>query len=170
MASAQRVEAQDICAETTHGEAPCPTARITFAPFPRWDLLNIVTECRRALGLTANDIAVFRALLSFLPVREGAPVTPQTQTVVFASNAEIAKRAAGLDERVLRHAFKRLSNAGLLVRRDSANGKRFPLRRDSRIVAAFGLNLAPAFASVPMLQDLLAKLRVRHHHPRNSLA
>lgn len=146
-------------AETQPGEAPCPAERIEFAPFPRWQLLDMVAEGRRALGLTANDIAVLRALLSFLPVKEQAPVTPRVQTVVFASNAEIAKRAAGLDERVLRRAFERLSRAGLLLRRDSANGKRFPLRRGGRIIAAFGLDLAPAFASVPLLADLVSEQR-----------
>lgn len=153
--AALRVAARPRRANEIPGEAPCPTDRPGFAPTDRWALLDLVAELRRSLRLTTNDIAVLRALLSFLPVRLSAgregPVTPDTLTVVFASNAAIAQRAGGMDERVLRHAFRRLASAGLLARRDSASGKRFPIRRGGRIVSAYGLDLAPGFVLTPEL-------------------
>lgn len=163
IATASRAAAQHSCVETLNGPLARGTDGPRFAPCARWTLLDLVTEVRRDLNLTANDISVLRALLSFLPVRSQngieAKVTPETQTVVFASNAAISARANGLDDRVLRHAFGRLIRAGLLHRRDSANGKRFPMKRGGKIVAAFGLDLAPAFASCPMLRDLALRNR-----------
>ncbi|KUF10792.1 helix-turn-helix domain-containing protein [Pseudoponticoccus marisrubri] len=154
--AALRVAAQSSCAEERPGEAPCPTERIAFAPIDRWAFLDLVVELRRILKLTTNDIAVLRALLSFLPVRSASgregPVTPDTLTIIFASNAAIAKRAGGMDDRVLRHAFRRLVSAGLIARRDSATGKRFPVRQGGRIVSAYGLDLAPGLAMAPALQ------------------
>lgn len=153
--AAQRVGARATRAEHLPGEVPCPTARLDFAPIDRWTLLDLATDLRKDLKLTTNDIAVLRALLSFLPVGnttgKDRPVTSDTLTIVFASNDAIARRAGGMDERVLRHAFRRLATAGLLERRDSASGKRFPIRRGGRIVTAYGLDLAPGFFRAPAM-------------------
>lgn len=160
-AAALRVAVRDPRAEHHDGEAPCPSDQPGFAPMDRWALLDLATKLRKSLRLTTNDIAVLRALLSFLPVRtaggKDAPVTPATLTVVFASNEALSHRAGGMDDRVLRHAFRRLAEAGLLERRDSATGKRFPVRRGGRIVAAYGLDLAPGFRNAPALSE-----KVRH--------
>jgi replication initiation protein RepC len=62
---------------------------------------------------------------------------------VFPSNASLSERANGLDERTLRRSLGRLSAAELIERKNSANGKRFPLRYGGIIRDAFGIDLRP---------------------------
>ncbi len=120
----------------------------TFAPATRRSVLATVRRLRSDLGLSTGDILVLDSLLSFLPCREretGAdrPITPDTMLVIYASNASLCARANGMDERVLRRHLARLAERGLLERRDSATGKRFPLRSGGRVTGAYGLDLTP---------------------------
>lgn len=64
-------------------------------------------------------------------------------TIVFPSNAALSERANGMDERTLRRALGRLTASGLIERKNSANGKRFPLRYNGVIRDAFGFDLQP---------------------------
>jgi len=115
---------------------PCPNP---------YELLGPVRVLRKELGLTTNDLAVLTALISFLPRKEREIQDSQrlTLTVVFPSNASLSERANGLDERTLRRSLGRLSAAELIERKNSANGKRFPLRYGGVIRDAFGIDLKP---------------------------
>ncbi len=115
---------------------PCPNP---------YELLGPVRVMRKELGLTTNDLAVLTALISFLPRKEREIQDNQrlTLTVVFPSNASLSERANGLDERTLRRSLGRLSAAELIERKNSANGKRFPLRYGGVIRDAFGIDLKP---------------------------
>ena len=59
----------------------------------------------------------------------------------------MSERANGIDERTLRRSLKRLEAAGLIIRKSSANGKRFPLRYGGIIRDAFGIELSPLIQS-----------------------
>lgn len=110
-----------------------------------YELLGPVRVLRKDLNLTSNDVTVLTALISFLP-RDQSPNSGGTQrklTVVFPSNASLSERANGIDERTLRRCLARLEAAGLIERKCSANGKRFPLRYGGIIKDAFGIDLAP---------------------------
>lgn len=116
-----------------------------MAELSPFDLIAPVRTLRRELGLTPNDLAVLAALLSFIPRRINAgkaEVSPTSMTV-FPSNHALSERANGLDERTLRRCIARLVTAGLIQRRDSANGKRFPLRYGGVIRDAFGFDMSP---------------------------
>lgn len=121
---------------------PIRTPKLSF-----YELLGPVRKLRTKLGLTPNDLAVLTALISFLP-REGGPGNADIEPgmmVVFPSNAKLAERANDVDERTLRRCLSRLTNAGLITRKNSANGKRFPLRYNGKIRDAFGFDLRPLF-------------------------
>jgi replication initiation protein RepC len=110
-----------------------------------YELLGPVRVLRKDLSLTSNDVTVLTALISFLP-RDQSPNSGETQyklTVVFPSNASLSDRANGIDERTLRRCLGRLEAAGLIQRKSSANGKRFPLRYGGIIRDAFGIDLGP---------------------------
>lgn len=110
-----------------------------------YELLGPVRALRKELGLTSNDITVLTALISFLPrdrQTTNGETTPKL-TVVFPSNASLSERANGVDERTLRRCLGRLDAAGLIDRKNSANGKRFPLRYGRIIRDAFGIDLNP---------------------------
>jgi replication initiation protein RepC len=110
-----------------------------------YELLGPVRALRKELGLTSNDVTVLTALISFLPRDRHTTngETPPKLTVVFPSNASLSERANGIDERTLRRCLGRLDAAGLIDRKNSANGKRFPLRYGGIIRDAFGIDLNP---------------------------
>ncbi|MBE0455116.1 MAG: replication protein C [Roseovarius sp.] len=127
-------------------ETTTALAERTSLPCPNpYELLGPVRVLRKELGLTTNDLAVLTALISFLPRKERENQDSQrlTLTVVFPSNASLSERANGLDERTLRRSLGRLSAAELIERKNSANGKRFPLRYGGVIRDAFGIDLKP---------------------------
>lgn len=135
-----------------HGAGAWPshvqTSTADFAPVPRRVVMSTVKRLRADLGLSTGDILVLDSLLSFLPCRDrqtGAdkPITPDTMLIIYASNASLSARANGMDERVLRRHLARLSDRGLIRRRNSATGKRFPLRSGGRITSAYGLDVTP---------------------------
>ncbi|WP_138471466.1 plasmid replication protein RepC [Poseidonocella sp. HB161398] len=84
--------------------------------------------------------------------------------VVWPSNALLMERT-GLALTSLRRHLRRLCEAGLLVFRDSPNGKRWGRRAaDGRITEAFGLDLSPLAARAGELRDL----HERHAAERNA--
>ena len=159
--------ARDLCARTPHVPA--------FPPVMRGALMPAIRTIRRDLGLSTGDLLVLGALLSFLPCKDretGAerPIGPDMVLVVFASNAVLCDRANGMDERVLRRHLARLSGAGLIRRKQSATGKRFPLKRDGVIRDAFGIDLTPLLERHPELISMSEESRIRKEELRAARA
>ena len=142
------------------GVMPCDQKDTSgFAPTMRGEIMPTLRVVRRQLGLSTGNLLVLGALLSHLPCRDpktGAerPITPDMMLVVFAGNRALCDRANGMDERVLRRHIGRLTEAGLVVRRSSASGKRFPLKRKGTIVDAFGIDLSPLFQRMEELREM----------------
>lgn len=107
----------------------------------KWQLIRALAEARAAFGLSDRTIAVLEALLSFHPERELDGAEP---IVVFPSNAELSLRSRGMADATLRRHLAALVEAGLILRRDSPNGKRY-CRRDGhgQVESAFGFDLSP---------------------------
>lgn len=107
----------------------------------KWQLLRALTEARAAFNLSDRTICVLEALLSFHPETElngSAPI------IVFPSNAELSLRTRGMADATLRRHLAALVEAGLILRRDSPNGKRYACRDENgEIEAAFGFDLSP---------------------------
>ncbi len=117
-------------------EAPAPSE----AP-DKWALLRDLTAARAAFGVTDRDLAVLAALFSFHPQ---ATLGDDAALIVFPSNAALSERAHGMAESTLRRHLGALVRAGLLVRHDSPNGKRYALRDGHGTVrTAFGFDLRP---------------------------
>ena len=109
----------------------------------KWKTFRAIAECKDALGVTDRTLAVLNALLTFLPETALAP----GHLVVFPSNKALALRAHGMTETTLRRHLAALVNAGIVVRRDSPNGKRYARRDDKgEVETAFGFDLAPVLA------------------------
>lgn len=110
----------------------------------KWKVFRDVAEARERLGLQDRSVAILDALLTFLPSNE---LRQDGQMVVFPSNAQLTLRAHGIAGATLRRHIAILVEAGLIVRRDSANGKRFARKaRDGEIETAFGFDLSPLLA------------------------
>lgn len=117
-------------------DAPCPAL-----PLDKWAVMRDLTIARRAFSVSDRDLHVLHALLTFLPA---AVLSADAPTIVFPSNARLAERLHGMPESTLRRHIAALIAAGLILRHDSPNGKRFA-RRDTtgEIARAFGFDLLP---------------------------
>ncbi|MEN3214015.1 plasmid replication protein RepC [Methylorubrum populi] len=125
----------------------------------KWTVFRNVAAARGRLGLNDRAVAVLDALLTFHPetvlrAGEGADL------VVYPSNAALALRAHGIAEATLRRALAALVETGLIIRRDSPNGKRYVRRGQGGAVAqAFGFDLSPLISQSAKLADLADQVR-----------
>ncbi len=107
----------------------------------KWQLLRALTEARQVFGLGDRTICLLEALVSFTQEREFDASQP---IIVFPSNRELSFRTRGMAPATLRRHLASLIEAGMIFRRDSANGKRFCRRDDAgQVEEAFGFDLSP---------------------------
>ncbi|MBB4066106.1 plasmid replication protein RepC [Gellertiella hungarica] len=120
----------------------------------KWKLFRALCEARPRLGITDRALALLNALLSFYPKAE---LAAGDGLVVFPSNAQLSLRANGMAEATIRRHLAALVEAGLILRKDSANGKRYA-RRDGEgaLDEAFGFSLAPLLARADEIERLAA--------------
>lgn len=100
--------------------------------------------------------------------RHGGGRAAQAGLVVFPSNRALSLRCNGMSEATLRRHLSALVEAGLIIRRDSPNGKRFA-RRDGDgegVAQAFGFDLAPLVARVGEFEARLEAARAEQRRAR----
>ncbi len=140
----------------------------------KWRLFRALTEAKEPIGVTDRALSVLHALLSFhqetaltLPeadAREGEEGdSPAPGIVVFPSNRELSIRAHGMAPATLRRHLASLVEAGLIIRRDSPNGKRFARRgQGGEIAEAFGFDLTPLIARATEIENLAEEVRAEN--------
>lgn len=142
-----------------------------FRPIRRWSLFDLVKASAEALALNPGDLTALRAMLTFLPLKDGngteVPATHEMLLICYASNASICERTEGMDESNLRRHIRKLVDRGLVRRKDSATGKRFPLKSAGVVVDAFGIDLRPLFQAAEHLQGIATKIREEEQLRRN---
>ena len=122
----------------------------------KWKVFRDASEAREELGLQSNSLAVLDALLSFYPENE---LRQDAQLVVFPSNAQLILRAHGMAGATLRRHLALLVDAGLIARKDSANGKRYARKNGAgEIENAFGFDLSPILARSEELAVIAQKV------------
>ncbi|MCZ7854715.1 plasmid replication protein RepC [Agrobacterium salinitolerans] len=122
----------------------------------KWKLFRTICEARRALDISDRSLTVLDALLSFYPSEE---LCSSNNLIVFPSNAQLSIRARGMTAATLRRHLAALVEAGLILRRDSPNGKRFARRsRAGEINQAFGFSLAPLVSRAKELEDTAGRV------------
>lgn len=109
----------------------------------KWNVFRALCTARDHIGVSERALAILNALLTFHP--ETALSGPNL--VVFPSNEQLALRAHGMPPTTLRRHLAALVDAGLIIRRDSPNGKRYARKgRGGDIELAFGFDLTPLVA------------------------
>ncbi|SDN38531.1 replication initiation protein RepC [Ensifer sp. YR511] len=118
----------------------------------KWKIFRDASAAMELLGLQSSSLAVLDALLSFYPENE---LRQDAQLIVFPSNMQLSLRAHSMPGSTLRRHLAALVDAGLIVRKDSANGKRFA-RKDGAgdVESAFGFDLSPLLARAEELAML----------------
>ncbi len=139
----------------------------------KWRLFRALTEAKEPLGVTDRALSVLHALLSFhqetaLTLPASAPKADEADSsvpgiVVFPSNKELSIRAHGMAPATLRRHLACLVDAGLIIRRDSPNGKRFARRGQGGMIEdAFGFDLAPLVARAAEIENLAEEVRAEN--------
>lgn len=123
----------------------------------KWQVYRWLCEGRTQIGVGDRTLSVLNALLSFLPDSE---LSEENGLIVFPSNEQLSLRAHGMPGGTLRRHIAALVNAGLIIRKDSPNGKRFARKnRAGAIEEAFGFSLAPLLARAEEFEQAAAKVK-----------
>lgn len=118
----------------------------------KWQVFQDVRVARELLGATDRSLAILNALLTFHPE---TALTGDAELVVWPSNEQLMARANGMPATTLRRHIAVLVDCGLIVRRDSPNGKRFARKgRGGEIEQAYGFDLTPIVARAEEIKDL----------------
>jgi replication initiation protein RepC len=124
------------------------------AAVSKWAIFRHVREAKQGLGATDRALAILDALLTF---HRGDELSVETGLVVFPSNEQLIRRANGMSPATLRRHLAVLVECGLIIRRDSPNGKRFARKGEGgAIEQAFGFDLSPLLARAAEFEQIAA--------------
>lgn len=118
-----------------------PEESVPGKPVNKWELLRELSKAQAAFGVTERDLTVLQGLLSFFP---DDALGGNAEMVVFPSNKTVCERLNGMPCSTMRRHLSRLVEAGLLMRRDSPNGKRY-VRKHGNERVTFGFDLCPLY-------------------------
>lgn len=123
----------------------------------KWQVFQHIRESRQLVGATDRSLAILNALLTFHPE---TVLTGDAELVVWPSNEQLMARANGMPATTLRRHLAVLVDCGLIIRRDSPNGKRFARKgRGGEIEQAYGFDLSPIVARAEEFCDLAQALQ-----------
>ncbi|WP_223479672.1 plasmid replication protein RepC [Oricola indica] len=122
------------------------------AAVEKWKVFRSIREARDLIGATDRSLAILNALLSFHPDSE---LSGEGTLIVWPSNEQLMARANGMPPTTLRRHLAVLVDCGLIVRRDSPNGKRFARKgRGGQVEQAYGFDLSPIVARAEEFEQL----------------
>lgn len=122
------------------------------ATVSKWQVFRHIREAKELLGATDRALAILNALLTFHRDEE---LSGAGNLVVFPSNEQLIRRANGMSPATLRRHLANLVTSGLIIRRDSPNGKRFARKgQGGAIEQAYGFDLAPILARAAEFREL----------------
>jgi len=122
------------------------------ATVEKWKAFRSIREARDLLGATDRSLAILNALLSF---HRDSELSGDGTLVVWPSNEQLMARANGMPPTTLRRHLAVLVNCGLIIRRDSPNGKRFARKgRGGEVEQAYGFDLSPIVARAEEFEQL----------------
>lgn len=125
----------------------------------RWKLVQLLKDIHKEIGIGERELAVLIAHISVLPKGH---INLSGLNVSFMEVGQILERANCMDERRFRRGEVRLEQIGLISRNLSANGRRFPLRQNGKILSAYGIDLNPLLQRIPELEEIRTKMIERN--------
>src|SRR5258708_2026166 len=122
----------------------------------KWNIFHAICTARPRLGVSERSLSVLNALLTFHPE---TALTGEDDLIVFPSNEKLTLRAHGTPASTLRRHLAVLVDAGLIIRRDSPNGKRYARKGNAgEIELAFGFDLSPLVVRSEEFEHLAADI------------
>lgn len=126
----------------------------------RKELAQAARDAEKALGLRPALRLVLHELVGVY-----GEIAINDQLLVWPSNEYLVERT-GLSERAVRYALAGLTDLKLVRPKDSANGKRFAIRRGETFVDAFGFDLAPLYVRRGEFVATIAELKRQKERQR----
>ena len=128
----------------------------TASSIDKWKVYRALCEAKPLLDISDRALTVLNALLSFYPHAE---LSSDRNLIVFPSNAQLSIRCHGMAEQTIRRHMAALVDSGLVIRKDSPNGKRYARKdRQGAISTAYGFSLAPLLSKASEIERLAAKV------------
>ncbi|MEY9460456.1 DNA-binding transcriptional ArsR family regulator [Bradyrhizobium ottawaense] len=122
----------------------------------KWKIFRAICTARPRLGVSERALSVLNALLTFHPE---TALTGEGDLIVFLSNHQLSRRPQGMPASTLRRHLAVLVDAGLIVRCDSPNGKRYARKDEAgEIELAFGFDLSPLVMRSEEFESLAADI------------
>ena len=123
----------------------------------KWQVFRAICEGKAMIGISDRSLAVLNALLTFHPE---TALTSDDDLIVFPSNDQLALRAHGMPPTTLRRHLAALVECGLVIRRDSPNGKRYARKGQGGVIeTAFGFDLTPLVARAAEFERLAEEVQ-----------
>jgi replication initiation protein RepC len=106
----------------------------------KWEALRELAAARAVFGLSDRDMTVLQALVSFhkATILGGN----DNDLLIYPSNKAICERLNGMPCSTMRRHLAHLVASGMIIRRDSPNGKRYARQYGGEKIA-FGFDLTP---------------------------
>jgi replication initiation protein RepC len=138
-------------------------ACLAGASVHKWTVLKSIKVAAKRLGVSLRRVGLLEGLLSFHPSDD---LVRGQNLIVFASNRSLARRANMSQSSVTRGLLD-LGLVGLILRRDSPNGKRFARKGQGGALQAFGLDLTPLIARAREFELLAAQIEQEQEELRH---
>lgn len=123
----------------------------------KWQVYRDLCEAKAIIGVGDRALAVLAGLLSFYPDDQ---LSEENGLIVFPSNRQLSLRAHGMATATLRRHLAALLECGIILRRDSPNGKRYARKdRAGELEDAFGFSLAPLLVRTEEFQMAAEQVR-----------
>jgi replication initiation protein RepC len=123
----------------------------------KWEVYRDLCEGKSIIGVSDRSLAVLAGLLSFHPDDE---LSEENGLIVFPSNRQLSLRSHGMANATLRRHLAALLDCGIILRRDSPNGKRYARKgRGGELEDAFGFSLAPLLARAEEFHQAAERVR-----------
>lgn len=131
----------------------------------KWNVYHDIRAASFRLGLSDRALSILSELLAFHP----EVALTGDNLIVFPSNEQIALRAGRMPMSTMRRHLALLVNAGIILRRDSPNGKRYARKgREGAPGQAYGFDLAPLVARAAEFKELARAVRVEEQELRDA--
>ncbi|MBX3575096.1 MAG: replication initiation protein RepC [Mesorhizobium sp.] len=123
----------------------------------KWKAFYTIRDAKELLGATDRSLTILNALLSF---HQDDELSADGDLIVWPSNEKLTERTNGMPATTLRRHLAVLVDCGLIIRRDSPNGKRFARKgRGGQIEQAYGFDLSPIVARAEEFKELAEAVR-----------
>lgn len=136
------------------------------ASVSKWHVFQTIREAREYLALSDRALTILHALLSF---HQKDNLHQNENTIVWPSNNALMERSNGIPLSTLRRHIAILVQKGIIIRRDSPNGKRYARHsQNGDTDTAYGFDLNPLIVRADEFKKIAIEVKTEKLKARQS--